>query len=91
MSRVLVGVDYAQGKEEREQGEVRDAARVSRAIGALGRPVFASTEARGGGGERRGPTASRVADTEAHRQARGRAPRWSEASGRGRLQCLGAL
>ena len=54
MSRVLVGVDYAQGKEEREQGEVRDAARVSRAIGALGRPVSVSAEARGGG-ERRGP------------------------------------
>ena len=84
MSRVLVGVDYAQGKEEREQGEVRDTARVSTLTGALGRPLFASAEARGGG-ERRGPTTYRAADAEAHRQARGEGPRWPEAAGRGRL------
>ena len=56
VSGVFMGVDYAQGKKrEREQG-ARGTARVSTLTGALGRPLFASAEARGGG-ERRGPTA----------------------------------
>ena len=56
VSGVFVGVDYAQGnKREREQG-ARGTAHVSMLTGALGRPLFASAEARGGG-ERRGPTA----------------------------------
>ena len=87
---VLVVVVQAERRGEREQGELQEVPHECgdwRTRAALGHACQRSPEREGGGG--RPSCVSRT--PRRPRGTQGEGPRWSEASGRTRLQCPGAL